>query len=76
MQNIINRLMMIMGRDNRNHGRSLPWRQVVLSSNFAITTLVTASRILLNSGKMIIKLAIHAPRETVKPKTSVRYWLK
>ena len=76
MQNIISRLTTIMGSDSRNHGRSLPWRQVVLSSSFAIATLVMASRILLISGKMIMKLAIHAPRETVKPRTSVRYWLK
>ena len=74
--NIRMMLATVIGKERMNHGRSLPWRQTVLSRTFAIRTLVIASISLETTGKITMKLAIHRPRLTVKPRVSVRNLLK
>ncbi len=76
MANIMMMLATVMGRDRINQGRSLPWRHLVLSRIFAMITLVMASSSLDSTGNTTMKLAIHMPRVTVKPRVSVRYLLK
>ena len=68
-------LIISTGRERINQGRSLPWRQMVESMMRLISTLVMASMTLVSTGKRTMNMAIQAPREAVKPITSVRYWL-